>query len=74
MKEDWINIEGDLISLKDTPKLLKELNLMQVFLRRYFEKKFIKNIEPPREEQINYQKEFMAYSRENYLCLNRGCE
>jgi len=22
----------------------------------------------------NYQKEFMAYSRENYLCLNRGCE
>lgn len=63
MKEDWINIEGDLISLNDTPKLLKELNLMQVFLRRYFEKKFIKNIEPPREEQINYQKEFMRRER-----------
>tara|TARA_B100001093_G_scaffold486170_1_gene521254 strand:+ start:433 stop:1188 length:756 start_codon:yes stop_codon:yes gene_type:complete len=63
MKEDWINIEGDLISLNDIPDLLKELNLIQIFLRRYFEKKFIKNIEPPREEQINYQKDFMRRER-----------
>lgn len=63
MKEAWINIEGDLISLNDTPNLLKELNLMPLFLRRYFERKFIKDIEPPREDQINYQKDFMRNER-----------
>ena len=59
MSEGWINIEGELITLIDTPQLLKELNLIQIFLRRFFEKKFIKDIKPSREEQISYQKEFM---------------
>tara|TARA_B100000214_G_C23888542_1_gene590688 strand:+ start:132 stop:893 length:762 start_codon:yes stop_codon:yes gene_type:complete len=63
MNEDWINIEGELVSLSDTPKLLKELNLMQIFLRRYFEKKYIKDISPSREDQIQYQKEFMRSER-----------
>ena len=60
MNEEWINIEGELISLVDTPKLLKELNLMQIFLRRYFEKKYIKDIKPSRDDQVQYQKDFMA--------------
>ena len=63
MHDNWINIEGELISLIDTPKLLRELNLMQIFLRRYFESKYIKNINPTREDQINYQKSFMKRER-----------
>ena len=63
MNENWINIEGDLISLSDTPGLLKELNLMEIFLRRYFERKFIKDIKPTRDEQVNYQKDFMRRER-----------
>ncbi len=81
MKENWINIEGDLISLNDTPKLLRELNLIQIFLRRYFEKKFTKDITPPREDQIKYQKEFMRRERildnddlHNWLKINNKTE
>ena len=60
MPNNWIDIEGDLISLEDTPNLLRDLNLMPLFLRRYFESKFTKDIKPSREEQINFQKKFMA--------------
>lgn len=63
MDRNWINIEGDFISLDNTPQLLKDLNLMPLFIRRYFESKFTKDIEPSREEQIVFQKKFMA--REN---------
>jgi len=65
MKEHWIEIEGELISLEDTPILLKNLNLMPIFLRRYFESKFTKKIIPSKEEQIEYQKKFMR--RENIV-------
>ena len=51
MDRNWINIEGDFISLDNTPQLLKDLNLMPLFIRRYFESKFTKDIEPSREEQ-----------------------
>ena len=81
MNEEWINIEGELISLVDTPKLLKELNLMQIFLRRYFEKKYIKDIKPSRDDQVQYQKDFMARERildqndlENWLVKNNKKE
>ena len=60
MKQHWIDIEGDLISLEDTPVLLKNLNLMPIFLRRYFESKLTEKIKPNREEQLDYQKKFMA--------------
>ena len=63
MSEGWINIEGELITLSDTPQLLKELNLIQIFLRRFFEKKYIIDIKPSREEQISYQKDFMRRER-----------
>ena len=63
MNEEWINIEGETISLGETPKLLKELNLMQIFLKRFFEKKYIKEITPSREDQIQYQKQFMRSQR-----------
>ena len=63
MNDDWINIEGELISLRDTPKLLKELNLIQIFLRRYFEKKYIKDITPSREDQVSHYQEFMRRER-----------
>ena len=63
MKQHWIDIEGELISLEDTPILLKNLNLMPIFLRRYFESKFTKEIIPSKKEQIEYQKKFMR--REN---------
>lgn len=59
MEESWINIEGDLITLKDTPDLLRDLNLIPIFLRRYFENKYTCEIIPNREEQINFQKQFM---------------
>ncbi len=81
MSEEWINIEGELISLSETPKLLKELNLMQIFLKRFFEKKYIKEITPSREDQIKYQKQFMRSQRildnndlENYLKKNNKTE
>ena len=35
MEQNWIKIEGDLISIEDTPKLLNELNLMPLFLRDF---------------------------------------
>ena len=60
MANNWINIEGDLISLEDTPNLLIDLKLMPLFLRRYFERKFTKDIKPSEEEQIIFQKRFMA--------------
>ena len=81
MSEEWINIEGELISLSETPKLLKELNLMQIFLRRFFEKKNIKEISPSRDDQIQYQKDFMRSERildkndlENWLNKNNKSE
>ena len=81
MSEEWINIEGELISLSETPKLLKELNLMQIFLKRFFEKKYIKEITPSREDQIQYQKQFMRSQRildnndlENWLKKNNKTE
>ena len=63
MSRSWINIEGDLVSLEDTPLLLNELNLMPIFLRRFLEKKLTKEISPTREEQTNYYQKFLK--REN---------
>ena len=58
--ENWINIEGEEISLlKNTPSLLRELNLMPIFLRRFFEFKYTKNIIPTEDEQIVFQKDFL---------------
>ena len=59
MAENWINIEGDLLEIKDLPQHLKDLNLMPIFLRRYFERKFINDIKVDKEEQILFQQKFM---------------
>ena len=59
MEENWINIEGDLLEIKDLPQQLKDLNLMPIFLRRYFEQKFIKDFKADKEEQIAFQQKFM---------------
>ena len=63
MSESWINIEGELVSLEETPLLLNELKLMPIFLRRFLEKKYTKEISPSREEQTNYYQKFLK--REN---------
>ena len=60
MDDSWINIEGDLISLNSTPELLRDLGLIPVFLRRYLEGKYTKNIKVTKEEQIQFQKTFLA--------------
>ena len=60
MTNNWINIEGDLISLEDTPTLLKDLKLITLFLRRYFEKKFTEDIKPNERRTNNLSKKFMA--------------
>ena len=31
MSQSWINIEGELVSLEETPLLLNELNIMPIF-------------------------------------------
>ena len=59
IEENWINIEGDLLEIKDLPQLLRDLNLMPIFLRRYFEQKFIKDYDADKEEQIAFQQKFM---------------
>ena len=59
MEKNWINIEGELISIEETPNLLNELNLMPLFLRRFLEKKYIKDIIPSREEQLKNYQEFL---------------
>lgn len=59
MTENWIDIEGDLLEIKNLPQQLKDLNLMPIFLRKYFERKFIKDIEVDKEEQISFQQKFM---------------
>tara|TARA_E500000331_G_C17230327_1_gene702319 strand:+ start:523 stop:1266 length:744 start_codon:yes stop_codon:yes gene_type:complete len=59
MSQSWIKIEGELVSLEETPLLLNELNLMPIFLRRFLEKKFTEEIIPNREEQTNYYQKFL---------------
>ena len=59
IEENWINIEGDLLEIKDLPQQLRDLNLMPIFLRRYFEQKFIKDLDVNKEEQIAFQQKFM---------------
>jgi hypothetical protein len=59
MSQSWINIEGELISLEETPLLLNELNMMPIFLRRFLENKFTKEIIPTREEQTSYYQKFL---------------
>ena len=59
IEENWINIEGDLLEIKDLPQQLRDLNLMPIFLRRYFEQKFIKDFDVDKEEQIAFQQKFM---------------
>ncbi len=59
MSQSWINIEGELVSLQETPLLLNELNLMPIFLRRFLEKKYTKEINPTREEQTNFYQKFL---------------
>jgi len=59
MEENWINIEGDLLDIKDLPQQLKDFNLMPIFLRRYFEQKFIKKFKADKEEQMAFQQKFM---------------
>ena len=68
------NVKRDGVIQEWTPELLKELNLMPLFLRRYFERKLIKDIEPPREDQINYQKDFNILCVPNIvdICYGRG--
>ena len=63
MSQNWINIEGDLVSLEETPLLLNELNMMPIFIRRFLEKKFTKEIVPTREEQTNYYQKFLKRER-----------
>ena len=63
MNDNWINIEGDLISFSATPNLLEELNIIPIFLRRYLERKYTKEIKATKEEQIKFQKIFLR--REN---------
>ena len=59
MENSWINIEGELIKVDDTPILLKELNLLPLFLRRFLEKKYVENILPSKEDQIKYYQKFL---------------
>ncbi len=63
MSDNWINIEGELISLNSTPDLLRDLDLIPIFLRRYLERKYTNNIKVNKEEQIEFQKKFLI--REN---------
>ncbi len=60
MDNHWINIEGELIEVDNTPILLSELNLIPLFLRRFLERKFIKEISPSKEEQIKYYQKFLS--------------
>ncbi len=81
MTEDWINIEGETISFKETPALLRELNLMPIFLRRFFETKYTKDIVPTEDEQVIFQKAFLKkegivddQSLKNWLLNNNKSE
>tara|TARA_A100001011_G_C14314827_1_gene847441 strand:- start:3047 stop:3790 length:744 start_codon:yes stop_codon:yes gene_type:complete len=77
MDSHWINIEGELIKVEDTPLLLNELELIPLFLRRFLEKKFIQDISPSKEEQIQYYQQFLTREKitdkdtlNNWLKLN----
>ena len=59
MKDNWIEIEGEKVSFEITPKLIKKLNLLPLFIRRYLEVKYTLPIIPKEKEQIVFQKEFM---------------
>ena len=60
MEENWIQIEGEKISFKETPSLIYELNLLNIFIRKFIEKKIVKNIKVERDEQILFQKRFLT--------------
>ena len=81
MDDEWINIEGESISLKETPALLRELNLMPIFLKKYYEAKYTKDIIPTEEEQVIFQKYFLKkegieddQSLKNWLSNNHKSE
>ncbi|WP_269615936.1 peptidylprolyl isomerase [Prochlorococcus marinus] len=59
MEQDWINIEGENLSFKDTPQLLRDLDLIPIFLRRFLERKYTSNVQVDREEQISFQQQFL---------------
>ena len=60
MENHWIKIEGELIKVDETPFLLKELNLIPLFLRRFLENKFIQEAKPSKEDQIKYYQQFLG--------------
>ena len=81
MDDEWINIEGESISLKETPALLRELNLMPIFLKKYYEAKYTKDIIPTEDEQVIFQKYFLKkegieddQSLKNWLSNNHKSE
>lgn len=77
MENHWIKIEGELIKVDETPFLLKELNLIPLFLRRFLERKYTKDISPSKQQQINYYQKFLSREKitdknslNNWLMLN----
>ena len=77
MENHWIMIEGELIKVDETPILLKELDLIPLFLRRFLEKKYTKEISPSKQQQINYYQKFLSKEKitdknslNNWLMLN----
>ena len=54
MNDNWINIEGDLISFSATPNLLEELNIIPIFLEEVSRENILKRLNN-KEEQINFK-------------------
>ncbi len=58
-----INLAGTTVYLEQLPALLAELDLMPLLLRRHIERQSTAAIEPDRNQQIEYQKAFLAAER-----------
>ena len=77
MSNDWIKIEGQALPLDQMPQLLRDFDLMPIFLRRFFEDKYTQDIKVDRDTQITFQQEFLKKEKitdksslENWLNFN----
>jgi len=58
-----LSFPGRILSAEELPALLTELNLMPLLLRRYLERVNGNQFNPSHEEQIAFQKTFLARER-----------
>lgn len=79
--EDQLTIDGITIEEKNIIRLLKELDLMPLFIKRFIERKVSREYQPSEADQVKHLQEFLSTERisnleglNHWLNLNRITE